>query len=187
MNKYIKLVIAVAMVLGGIALMFNREIGWGIVLIVLAAVPVALFFRNEYILLAMWKMRDQKLDDAARLLSKITNYQAQLHRSQFGFYHYMTGLTLAETPAKSEPYMKKALEYGLNMKHDRALATFNLAANALSKGNKSEAQRLLKEAQKLDTAGLLTEHLNTMKGHLKMPNMQKHMHNPQMRNRGKYF
>lgn len=187
MNKYIKLVIATVMVLGGIALMFNREIGWGIVLMVLALIPIALFFRNEYILLAMWKMRDQKLDQSAVWLSKITNYQSQLHRSQYGFYHYMMGLTMAETPAKSEPYMKKALDYGLNMKHDRALATFNLAATALARGNKTEAQKLLNEAKRLDTAGLLTEHLNTMKGHLKMPNMQKHLHNPQMRNRGKYF
>lgn len=187
MNKYIKLVIAGLMIGAGIFLMFNREIGWGIVLVVLSAIPVALFFRNEYLLLALWKMRDQNLDKVAKLLSNITNYQTQLHRSQYGYYHYMVGLTFADNPLKSEPYMKKALEYGLNMKHDRALAKFNLAIVALSKGNKTEAQRLINEAQKLDTAGLLTEHLKSMKEQMKKPSMQKHMHNPQMRNRGKYF
>lgn len=187
MNKYIKLVIAGLMVIAGIFLMFNREIGWGIAVIILAAIPVLLFFKNEYILLVFWKMRDQNVEKASAWLARITDYQTQLHRSQYGYYHYMIGLSLGENPAKSEHYMKKALEYGLSMKHDRAMATFNLAAVALSKGKKSEAQRLLNEAKKLDSAGLLTEHLNTMKDHLKMPSMQKHMHNPQMRNRGKYF
>ena len=45
MNKYIKLVIAAGMVVGGISLMFNREIGWGIVCIVLAVIPVLLFYK----------------------------------------------------------------------------------------------------------------------------------------------
>ena len=187
MNKYIKLVIAGLMVAGGIFLMFNRQVGWGIVCVVLSIVPIILFFKNEYILLSLWKMRDQKIDEVAKLLSNIKNYKTQLHRSQYGYYHYLMGLSKAETPLQSEVYMKKALEYGLSMNHDRALAMFNLAAVALSKGNKHEAQKLLNEAKKLDTSGLLTEHYNTMKHQLKMPNMQKHMHNPHMRQRGKYF
>ena len=82
--------------------------------------------------------------------------------------------------------MKKALDYGLSMKHDRALATMNLAAVALSKGRRQEAQKLMDDAKRLDTAGMLTEHLKTMKDQLKMPSMQKHMHNPNMRQRGKF-
>ena len=187
MNKNIKLVIAGVMILGGIFLMFNREIGWGIVLVVLSALPILLFFRNEYILLSLWKMRDQKLDAVAKLLSNIKDYKTQLHKSQYGYYHYMMGLTLAENPLKSESYMKTALDYGLSMKHDRALAKFNLSIVALSKGNKSEAERLLNEAQKLDSAGMLTDHMKSIKEQMKKPSMQKHMHNPQMRNRGKYF
>ncbi len=187
MNKYIKLVVAAIMVIGGVFLMFNREIGWGIVCIVLAAIPVLLFYKNEYILLSMWKMRNQDFTKAAAWVYKITDFQSQLHRSQYGYYHYLMGLSKAEMPLQSEVYMKKALEYGLSMNHDRALAMFNLAAVALSRGNKHEAQKLLNEAKKLDTAGLLTEHYNTMKHQLKMPSMQKHMHNPHMRQRGKYF
>ena len=187
MNKYIKLVIAGLMVTGGIFLMFNRQIGWGIVCVVLSIVPIVLFFKNEYILLSLWKMRDQKLDEVARLLSNITDYKTQLHRSQYGYYHYMLGLTYAENPLKAEGLMKTALEYGMSMKHDRALAKFNLAIAALSRGNKTDAQRLLNDAQKLDTAGMLTEHIRSMKEQMKKPNMQKHMHNPNMRHRGKFF
>jgi uncharacterized protein HemY len=73
------------------------------------------------------------------------------------------------------------------MKQDRAMATLNLAAAALQKGRKPEAQRLLEEAKKLDSAGMMTDQIKMMKEQLKMPSMQKHMHNPNMRQRGKFF
>jgi type IV secretory pathway VirB2 component (pilin) len=52
MNKYIKFVAAAIIIALGVYLMFNRNIGWGIVLVVLSAIPIALFFKNENILLA---------------------------------------------------------------------------------------------------------------------------------------
>ena len=124
---------------------------------------------------------------AASWLNKITNYQSQLHKSQYGYFHYLQGLTLAqENPAKVEPFMKKALEYGLNMKHDRAMATLNIAAGAMQKGRRQEAQKLLEEAKRLDSAGMMTDQIKMLKDQLKMPSMQKHMHNPNMRQRGKF-
>lgn len=189
MNKYIKLVFAaVLMALGIYMMFFTREIGWGIVVFFLSAFPIFLFYKNEFILLAFWQLRKQNFVKASQWLSKITDYQKQLHKSQYGYYHYLQGLTLAQdNPTKVEPYMKKALEYGLNMKHDRAMATLNLAAAAISRGRKQEGQKLLEEAKKLDTSGLMTEQIKMMKDQLKMPSMQKHMHNPNMRQRGKYF
>lgn len=187
MNKYIKFVIAALMIAAGVYLMMNRNIGWGIVVVILSAIPVLLFFKNEYILLAFWFLRKQNMVKAASWLSKITNYKTQLHRSQFGYFHYLQGLTLAqESPQKMEPLMKKALEYGLNMKHDRAMATLNVAAGAMQKGRRQEAVKLLEEAKRLDTAGMMTEQIKMMKDQLKMPSMQKHLHNPNMRNRGKF-
>ena len=82
--------------------------------------------------------------------------------------------------------MKKALDYGLNMKHDRAMATLNLAAGAMSKGRRQEATKLLEEAKSLDSAGMMTDQIKMLKEQLKMPSMQKHMHNPHMRQRGKF-
>ncbi len=107
-------------------------------------------------------------------------------RSQYGYYHYLQGLTLAQDgPRKVEPLMKRLPEYGLNMKHDRAMATLNLAAGAMQRGRK-QAQRLLEEAKRLDSSGMMTEHIKTMKDQLKMPTA-KHMHNPNMRQRSKFF
>lgn len=188
MNKYIKFLISALMIALGIYLMMNRQIGWGIVVVFFSLSPILLFFKNEYILLAFWQMRKQNFAKAAQWLSYIKDYKSQLHSSQYGYFHYLEGLTTAqENPARTETYMKKALEYGLNMKQDRAMATLNLAAAALSKGRKPEAQRLLDEAKKLDSSGMLTDQIKMIKDQLKMPSMQKHMHNPQMRHRGKFF
>lgn len=175
------------MIAAGIYLMMNRNIGWGIVVVILSALPILLFYKNEFILAAFWYLRKQNMEKAALWLSKITNFETQLHRSQYGYFHYLQGLTLAqENPSKVEPFMKKALEYGLNMKHDRAMATLNIAAGAMQKGRKQEASKLLEEAKRLDTAGMMTEQIKMMKDQLKMPSMQKHMHNPNMRQRGKF-
>ncbi|MHA6696997.1 DUF2892 domain-containing protein [Chryseobacterium sp. A301] len=188
MNKIIKLVFAALLMgLGVYMMFFTRETGWGIVVFLLSAIPIALFFKNEYILLAFWQMRKQNTEKAGQWLENIKNYRTQLHKSQYGYFHYMQGLTLAQDqPVKVEPLMKKALEYGLNMKHDRAMANLNLAAVAISKGRKQEGQRLLEEARKLDSAGMMTDQIKMMKDQLKMPSMQKHMHNPHMRQRGKF-
>lgn len=189
MNKYIKIVIAAVLILLGLYMMiFTRSLGWGIVVFLLAALPILLFIKNEYILLAFWQLRKQNMVKAAEWLNGIKDYKAQLHKSQYGYFHYLLGLTQAqEHPAKVEPLMKKALEYGLNMKHDRAMATLNLAASAISKGRRQEGQKLLEEAKRLDTAGMMTDQIKMMKDQLKMPSMQKHMHNPNMRQRGKSF
>lgn len=189
MNKYTKLVIAGLLIATGICMMFfTRQIGWGIVVFLLAAIPILLFFKNEYILLAFWFLRKQDTAKASKWLGGITNFQTQLHKSQYGYFHYLQGLLLAQdSPKKVEPLMRKALEYGLNMKQDRAMATLNLAATAIAAGRKQEGQRLLEEARQLDSAGLMTDQIKMMKEQLKMPSMQKHMHNPHMRNRGKFF
>ena len=187
MNKYIKFVIAGLMIAAGIYLMMNRNIGWGIVVVLLSSIPVLLFFKNEFILTAFWYLRKQNMEKATQWLSKITNFESQLHRSQHGYFHYLQGLTLAQDhPQKVEPFMKKALEYGLNMKHDRAMATLNIAAGAMQKGRRQEAIKLLEEAKRLDSAGMMTEQIKMLKDQLKMPTMQKHMHNPNMRQRGKF-
>lgn len=187
MNKYIKFVIAALMIAAGIYLMMNRNIGWGIVVVILSAIPILLFYKNEFILAAFWYLRKQNMAKAAQWLGKITNFETQLHKSQYGYFHYLQGLTLAkENPSKVEPLMRKALEYGLNMKHDRAMATLNIAAGAMQKGRRQEAIKLLEEAKRLDTAGMMTDQIKMMKDQLKMPSMQKHMHNPNMRQRGKF-
>lgn len=188
MNKYLKLIIA-ALLIGGAVFMFSeREYGWGFVLIIIAIFPVLLFFRNEYILLAFWQMRKQNIEKAKTWLEKITNPQAQLIRKQMGYFHYMMGITEAQTNVNSsEKHMRKALEYGLSFKHDRAMAKMSLAGAAMAKGRKQEAEVLLKEAKSLDNQGMFTEQIKMMQEQMKRINVGKNLQNPHMRKRGKYF
>ena len=92
MNKYIKFVIAALIIAAGVYLMMNRNIGWGIVVVILSAVPIFLFFKNEFILVAFWFLRKQNTEKASKWIAKITNYQSQLHKSQYGYFHYLQGL-----------------------------------------------------------------------------------------------
>ena len=65
MNKYIKFLIAGLMIAAGVYLMMNRQIGWGIVVVFFSLSPILLFFKNEYILLALWQIRKQNIVKAA--------------------------------------------------------------------------------------------------------------------------
>ena len=188
MNKYIKLVIAVLMIGGGVYMMTEREYAWGSILIALSGLPILLFFRNEYILLAFWQMRKQNIEGAKNWLQKITNPESQLVRKQMGYFHYMQGITEAQTNVNvAEKHMKKALDYGLSFKHDRAMAKMSLAGAAMAKGRKQEAESLLKEAKQLDNQGMFTDQIKMMQEQMKRVNVGKNMQNPHMRNRGKYF
>jgi tetratricopeptide (TPR) repeat protein len=190
MNKYIKLLIAVLLVGAGIYFMFwGRQIALGILLVILAIVPILLFFRNEYILMALFKLRKQDLTGARVWLDKITNIKIQLIRKQHGYYNYLMGITESQgNYAKAETYMKTALEYGLSFKQDRALATLNLAAAALMRGHKTDAERLMGEAKKLDTSNMLGDQIKMLKEQMKRVNVSRsNMINPNMRNRSKFM
>lgn len=176
------------MIAGGVYLFTIREYGWGSLVIFLSFIPILLFFRNEYILLAFWQMRKQNIEGAKKWLAKITNPESQLVRKQMGYYNYMLGITEAQTNVNAaEKHMKKALEYGLSFKHDRAMAKMSLAGAVMAKGRKKEAEVLLKEAKALDTQGMFTDQIKMMQEQMKRINVGKNLHNPHMRNRGKYF
>lgn len=188
MNKYIKLVLAVLLVAGAVYMFSNREYAWGFILILLTVFPVLLFFRNEYILLAFWQMRKQNLEKAKSWLLKIKNPEGQLVRKQMGYYNYLLGITEAQTNVNAaEKYMRKALDYGLSFKHDRAMAKLSLAGAVMAKGRKQEAETLLKEAKALDNQGMFTDQIKMMQDQMKRVNVGKNLQNPNMRRRGKFF
>jgi PP-loop superfamily ATP-utilizing enzyme len=68
---------------------------------------------------------------------------------------------------KAETLLKKALNTGLRMNQDKALAKLNLAGIALTKRRKKEAQILLTEVKKLDTKNVLAEQTKYIKQQMK--------------------
>ncbi len=167
-NKNIKLVLTALLFATAIWQFTEGNIGNGIFLILISLLPVFLYFRNEYILAAFFKLRKQDFDGAKAWLDKIKNPETALVRKQQGYYNYLNGIMTSQTNLnQSEKFFKKAIELGLNMDMDLAVAKLNLAGIALSRRRKLEATNLLNEAKKLDKQGMLKDQIAMMKEQMK--------------------
>ena len=167
-HKNIKLIIAGLLVVAGIYLITDDYTGNGIFLILLSAFPIFLYFKNEFILLAFLKLRKQDFEGAKKWLAYIKNPEGALVRKQQGYFNYLHGIMLSQTNLnQSEKYFKKAIELGLSMDMDLAVAKLNLAGIALSRRRKLEATNLLNEAKKLDKQNMLTDQIKMMKDQMK--------------------
>ncbi len=167
-NKNIKLVFAVAFFAVAIWQFTEKNIGNGIFLILLVLIIALLYFKNEVLIMTLFKLRKQDMEGAKRMLDKIKNPEGALVRNQWGYYHYLNGIVVSQSNlVQAEKFYKKAIELGLNQKEDLAVAKLQLAGIAMSKRRKIEAQRLLSEAQKLDSKNMLKEQIRMMKEHMK--------------------
>ena len=167
-NKNIKLVIAFLIIAFAIYQFIEGYIGNGIMYIFLSLVFIFLYFKNEFILLAFLKLRKQDFEGAKSWLNKIKNPSGALVKKQEGYYNYLHGVMVAQTDMNSaEKYFKKAIDLGLSMDHDVAMAKLNLAGIAFSKRRPQEAQKLLSEAQKLDKRDMLADQIKMFKQQMK--------------------
>lgn len=167
-NKYIKIVIAAAIVVWAVFQFIDGHIMNGISLIFLAGIFVFLYFKNEFILLAFLKLRKQDFAGTDKWLNYIKNPSSALVKKQEGYYNFLKGITVSQTNiTQAEKFFKKALSLGLSMKHDQAMAKLQLAGIALTKRRKREATNLIAEAKKLDKHGMLNEQIKMMKQQMK--------------------
>ena len=167
-HRNIKLAIAALIIITGIWQFTEENIGNGIFLLLLSIIPIILYFKNEFILLAFLKLRKQDFEGAKKWLDKIKNPETALVRKQQGYYNYLNGLMVSQTNLNlAEKFFKKAISLGLNMDQDLALAKLNLAGIAMSKRRKIEATNLLNEAKKLDKQNMLKDQIKMMKDQMK--------------------
>ncbi|HEY6144194.1 MAG TPA: DUF2892 domain-containing protein [Flavobacterium sp.] len=167
-HKIIKLIIAGLIIITGIWQFTEGNIGNGIFLIILSAIPIFLYYKNEFILLAFLKLRKQDFEGAKKWLAYIKNPETALVRKQQGYFNYLHGIMLSQTNInQSEKYFKKAIELGLSMDMDLAVAKLNLAGIAMSRRRKLEATNLLTEAKKLDKQNMLADQIKMMKEQMK--------------------
>ena len=167
-NKIIKLILATLIFAFAIFQFTEGFIGNGIMYILLSSIFVFLYFKNEFILLAFLRLRKQDFTGADKWLNKIKNPAGALTKKQQGYYNYLKGIMVSQTNMNdAEKYFKTALNFGLSMDHDVAMAKLNLAGIAFSKKRKQEAQKLLAEAQKLDKRDMLAEQIKMMKQQMK--------------------
>ncbi|MEZ4802478.1 MAG: DUF2892 domain-containing protein [Gelidibacter sp.] len=173
-NKNIKLVIALLIIAYAIYQFTEGYIGAGIMWILFSLIFVFLYFKNEFILLAFLKLRKQDFEGAKKWLNMIKNPSSALVKKQEGYYNYLHGIMVSQTNMnEAEKYFKNAINLGLSMDHDMAMAKLNLAGIAFSKRRPQEAKILMKEAEKLDKRNMLTDQIKMMKDSMKkaqMPN-----------------
>ncbi len=167
-NKNIKLFVAIAIIAYAIYQFVDNEIGNGIFLLLLSSIFILFYFKNELIILAFLQLRKQNFEGAKKYLDKIKNPEGALVKKQQGYYNYLNGLMVSQTNLNAaEKFFKKAVELGLSMDQDLALAKLQLAGIAASRRKKIEAEKLLKEATKLDKHNMLKEQIVMLKQQLK--------------------
>lgn len=167
-NKNIKLVLAVIIAAWSVYEFSQGHIGNGIALLLLAGLFVLFYFKNEFILLAFLQLRTQNFEAAKKWLSYIKNPETALTTKQQGYYNYLHGIMLSQTNiTKAEKFLKKAVNLGLSMDHDLAMAKLQLAGIAMTKRRKREATTLMNEAKKLDKHGMLKDQMAMMKQQMK--------------------
>jgi len=184
-NKNIKLTIAILIFGFAIYQFTEGNIGNGIMYIFISLFFVFLYFKNEFILLAFFRLRKQDFEGAKKWLDKIKKPSSALVKKQQGYFNFLHGVMVSQTNMnQAEKYFKKAIDLGLTMDHDLAMAKLNLAGIAFSKRRPQEAKRLLSEAQKLDKRNMLTEQIKMMKQQMKKTSIpNQHYGNRNMRRR----
>ena len=167
-NKNIKLIIAAVIFALAIYQFYETNIGNGIFLILLTAIFILLYFKNEFILLSFLKLRKQDFEGAKRILAKIKNPETALTTKQQGYYYYLHGIMASQNNlTQAEKHLRKAEKLGLIMDHDMAMVKMTLAGIAAQKNRKNEAKNLMKEAKTLDKRGMLSEQMKVMEQQMK--------------------
>ncbi|MCR8556032.1 DUF2892 domain-containing protein [Mucilaginibacter sp. BJC16-A38] len=167
MSNIVRLIIACGIMGAAIVLCVFGHWGWGIPVLFLGGFVLLSYFFNENMIISQWFLRKEQSEKAEEWLLKITDYEKQLNKSQWGYYNLLIGLIESrKSPLKSEKYFKKSLTLGMKMSHNVALAKLSLAGIAMAKRNKREAQMYLSEASKDDKNKLLTEQIKMMKGQM---------------------
>ena len=166
--KIIKLILAIAFFLYGGYEFYESYIGNGIFLTLLSGMMVLLYFKNEMIFLAFLRLRKQDFQGTERWLNMIKSPERSLVRKQQGYFYYLHGIIQSQNNlTTAEKHFKKAIQLGLTMTHDLAMAKMSLAGIMMQKRRKREATALLAEAKKLDKHGMLTDQVKIMQQQMK--------------------
>lgn len=167
MSNVIRLIISCVFFGAAVALCVFGFWWWGILVLFLGGIILLTYFFNENMIIAQWFLRKEQADKAELWLLKVTDYEKQLNKKQHGYYNLLLGLIESrKAPMKSEKYFKKALQLGMRMSHNVALAKLSLAGISMAKRNKREAQMYLQEASKDDKNKLLAEQIKMMKAQM---------------------
>lgn len=143
---------------------WDGEIGNGIFVLLLMLIVIITIWFNEVMLLVFLSVRKGNFAKAEKRLNLIKKPELMV-KGQEAYYYLMRGMILMQGNqlSKSEPFFKKAINTGLYMDHDKAMAKLNLAAIAGAKRRKREALNWLAQAKKDDKKKMLSEQIKMLK------------------------
>ncbi|MAZ36208.1 MAG: hypothetical protein CL842_02010 [Crocinitomicaceae bacterium] len=167
LNRIIKFILIVIVSAAMVYEFFQVNIGNGIMYLLLGGIIVLLLFKHEINLLAFLQIRRNKFDSARKILAWVKKPE-QMPKKQQAYYYFLNGLVESQSNAmtKSEKHFKKALNTGLSMNHDIAMANLNLAGIAMARRRKREALNYMAQAKKYDKAKLLSDQIKLLKGQM---------------------
>ena len=168
------IVFIIRCLLSAVALGFNVYLfysgswGWGISFLLISALLVLSFFRNENMILALNQMRTGNTEKAKKYINRISHPHL-MPKKQHAYILYLQAVINSQElgMAKSEQLLRKALLMGLRTSQDKAVANMHLSGICAQTGRKKEALSLLSEAKKLDKNGVMKEQLSMMQKQLR--------------------
>lgn len=167
LNKIIRIVIASALLVWAVYEFYQGHIGNGIFILLLMGIVIFTIFRNEMMLIAFWFVRKQNFAKAEKFLNRIKNPEKSLLKGQAAYYYFLHGLVNSQNNLKvAEKHFKKALNIGLRLDHDKALAKLQLAGMAMQRRRKREATMLLNEVKRLDKTKMLKDQVAMLQQNL---------------------
>ncbi len=167
LNRIIKFVLIAIVSAAMVYEFFQVNIGNGIMYLLLDGIIVLLLFKHEINLLAFLQIRRSKFDSARKIMTWVKKPE-QMPIKQQAYFYFLNGLIESQSNSmtKSEKHFKKALNTGLSMDHDKAMANLNLAGIAMARRRKREAMNYMAQAKKFDKAKLLNDQIKMLKGQM---------------------
>ena len=168
-TRIIKILIAAASLVYTVYLFTKGNIGSGIGMVFVTAILVLIIFRSLRIIIAFFQLRRQKMDKARIWLNRVN--PEKLWKKRQGYYHFLDGtISMQESNLSyAEKAFKKALSLGLKMNHDKAAAKLYMGMIAASNNRQGQAKKLILEAKKLDTKGLLKKDIKEVEQAMRRP------------------
>ena len=152
--------------------LFLKNYGYASLVFILNLLVILLIFKNEWVILSLYQMRQQNLEKSSYYLEKIKNIdRATPLKKDRAYYYYLSGMvyTGQKQLQKAEISIKKSLDLGLKGDADLAMAKMQLAAIYANKRQLQMAQAYLQQAKKHDTKKLLSEQIAFFEKQLKHP------------------
>lgn len=164
LNRIIKIILATVILAWSIYEFYQGHIGNGIFILLLVGIVIFTLFRHELMLLTFFYVRKGNLPKADKILNYIKTPEKTLVKGQVAYYYFLKGLVNSQTNLNvADKFFRKALNIGLRLDHDKALAKMQLAGVAIQRRRKREATMLLSEARKLDKTKMLKDQLDMLK------------------------